>query len=66
MLTIFEREARREKNLENAKRLAEKEKPADKKNAAQEEQKRVEKLKKQLDDITTNFYEQVADDEEHL
>merc|ERR1719310_1640643 len=67
MLSIFEREARREKNLENAKRLAEQgKKPSDKKNAQQEEQKRVEKLKQQLDDITDKFYQSVADDEEQL
>jgi len=67
MLTIFEREARREKNLENAKRLAEQnKKPSDKKNAQQEEQKRVDKLKAQLDDITDKFYQSVADDEEQL
>lgn len=60
MQTIFEREFRREKNLEVAKRQAEKGKPAQKKDNTQ---KAEEKLKARLKEIEENFFNTVAEDE---
>lgn len=60
MQTIFEREFRREKNLEVAKRQGEKKGPAkDKKN-----DKIAERLEAQLKDIEDKFFEQFPVEEE--
>lgn len=60
MLTIFDREFRREKTLDVAKRLA------DKKPAKVKEQKgnKAEKLQSTLDGIEENFFGMVAADAE--
>jgi N-acetylglutamate synthase/N-acetylornithine aminotransferase len=62
MLTIFDREFRREKTLDVARRMAEKEsgKPKIKK----EKDNKVERLESQLLQISDEFFEEVAEDEE--
>jgi dynein intermediate chain 2 len=60
MLTIFDREFRREKTLDVAKRLADK-KPA---KAKAEKNNKAEKLQGQLEQIEENFFGMVAADEE--
>lgn len=64
MQTIFEREFRREKNLEVAKRQAELKKPAKRDNTVNE--KKQEKLNQYINDLEENFFKHVADDSEHL
>jgi len=61
MQTVFEREFRREKNLEVAKRLADKTKPAKEKS---NKDKIAAKLESRLKDIETEFYNIIADDED--
>jgi len=59
MQSIFEREFRREKNLETAKKLAEKKQAPVKSN----KDKIASKLEAQLKDIEENFFNKVAEDE---
>ena len=60
MATIFDREFRREKTLDVAKRLA------DKKGGAAKAEKAVDQsaLEQTIADIETNFFNNVAEDEE--
>ena len=60
---IFEREFRREKNLEQAKRQAEK-KPAQAKQDNKE--KIAEKLQARLKEIENSFFDEVAGDDEDI
>jgi hypothetical protein len=64
MQTIFEREFRREKQLEVAKRQAEMKKPAKRDNTVAD--KKAEKLNNYLNDLEENFFKHVADDSEQL
>lgn len=64
MQTIFERESRREKALEVAKRMAEMKKPPKKDTNTAE--KKAEKLQNYLNDIEENFFKHVAEDGEQL
>ena len=71
MQTIFEREARREKNLEIAKKLAtdDKKGPAAKKGTADPEKLKKqaeEKLAEDLKKIEEGFFKHVADDDNDL
>jgi dynein intermediate chain 2 len=71
MQTIFEREARREKNLEIAKKLAtdDKKGPAAKKGAVDPEKLKKqaeEKLAEDLKKIEEGFFKHVADDDNDL
>ena len=64
MQQIFEREFRREKNLEIARKAAERAVPPKKVNQAAKD-KIAERLEAQLKDIEAKFFEQFpADDEE--
>jgi len=63
MQQIFEREYRREKNLEQAKKQAELKKPVKEKS---NKDKIAQRLEKQLKDIETGFFSAVADDDEQL
>jgi len=60
MLSIFDREFRREKNLEVAKRLADNKKPPAAKGG---KDKTAERLESQLADIETKFFEQFPEEE---
>jgi len=60
MLTIFDREFRREKNLEVAKRQNELKKPQAPKGG---KDKTAERLESQLADIETKFFEQFPEEE---
>jgi len=60
MLTIFDREFRREKTLDVAKRLAEKKVPKKEEN----DNEAAGNLEKKLQTIEEDFFGQVADDEE--
>lgn len=60
MLTIFDREFRREKTLDVAKRLAEKKAPKKEEN----DNEAAGNLEKKLQTIEEDFFGQVADDEE--
>ena len=62
MQTIFEREFKREKNLEVAKRQADLKKPAKKDNSIAD--KKAEKLNTYLNDLEENFFKHVAEDGE--
>jgi len=62
MLTIFDREFRREKTLDVTKRLADKAAKAPKKE--DEEGDGAAKLEEKLSAIEEDFFQQVADDEE--
>jgi hypothetical protein len=64
MATIFDREFRREKNLEQAKRQAEMKKPIRKDNTANE--KKAEKLNQYLHDLEEGFFKTVAEDGDAL
>lgn len=64
MQTIFEREFKREKNLEVAKRQAEMKKPAKRDNTVAD--KKAEKLNVFLNDLEENFFKHVAEDGEQL
>lgn len=64
MQTIFEREFRREKTLEVAKRQAEMKKPVKKDNNTLD--KKLEKIGQQLTDLEENFFKNVSEDSEHL
>lgn len=64
MATIFEREFRREKNLEVAKKQAELKKPTKKDNTVAD--KKQEKLNQQLNDLEEAFFKHVADDTDQL
>lgn len=68
MQGIFDREFRREKQLEVQKRLGEKSKPAAGKGKNDEKAKQQieEKLKQELDEITVKFFEQFPEDEENF
>lgn len=59
MLTIFDREFRREKTLDVAKRLADKKAPKEKTGKTD----KAEKLQGQLDQIEENFFGMVSADE---
>jgi phosphomannomutase len=61
MLTIFDREFRREKNLEVARKQAELKKPMDKKKG--EKDRNAERLEAQISDIETKFFEQFPEEE---
>lgn len=63
MQTIFEREFRREKNLDVAKRLGEKKAPAKKEEKGKD--KIAERLEAQLNEIETKFFEQFPEDEDN-
>lgn len=67
MQMIFERESRREKNLEVAKKkaLENKTKPV-KKDPASDIAKQQEVLSSQLNELEETFFGHVADDSEHL
>jgi hypothetical protein len=60
MQTIFEREFKREKNLEQAKKQAEMKKPTKKDNTIVD--KRQERVNQQLNDLEETFFKHVADD----
>ena len=64
MATIFEREFRREKNLEMAKRQAEQKKPVKKDNTIVE--KKAAALAQQLHELEDGFFKHVAEDAEAL
>lgn len=64
MATIFDREFRREKNLEQAKRQAEMKKPIKKDNTIQD--KKAEKMNQMLNDLEENFFKHVAEDQDAL
>lgn len=64
MATIFDREYRREKNLEVAKRQAELKKPTKKDNTFME--KRQQQLTQQLTELEEGFFKHVAEDAEQL
>jgi hypothetical protein len=64
MATIFEREFRREKNLEMAKRQAEQKKPTKKDNSVAE--KKAAALAQQLHELEDGFFKHVAEDAEAL
>ena len=62
MLTIFDREYRREKQLEVNKRLEQQKKPP--KEKPRDEAKVQQELKKTLDEIEENFFQAVTDGDE--
>jgi hypothetical protein len=64
MATIFDREFRREKNLEVAKRQAELKKPTKKDNSIAD--KRAQQLQQQLNELEEGFFKHVAEDPEQL
>ena len=64
MQSIFEREFKREKNLEVAKRQADLKKPGKRDNTVAD--KKAEKLNTYLNDLEENFFKHVADDNEQL
>ena len=64
MASIFDREFRREKNLEMAKRQAEMKKPIKKDNTVLD--KRVEKMQNYLNDLEEQFFKHVAEDQDQL
>ena len=61
MATIFDREFRREKNLEQAKRQAELKKPVKKDNTVHD--KKVEKLSAYLNELEETFFKDVTKDD---
>lgn len=63
MQTIFEREFKREKNLEQQKRQAEMKKPGKKDNTIAD--KKLEKLNQYLVDLEDQFLKHVADEDEN-
>lgn len=64
MATIFEREFRREKNLDVAKRQAELKKPVKKDN--NQADKKAEKMNQYLHQLEDEFFKHVAEDSEQL
>lgn len=64
MASIFDREFRREKNLEMAKRQADMKKPTKKDNTIND--KKAEKMNNYLNDLSENFFKHVAEDNEAL
>lgn len=64
MASIFDREFRREKNLEQAKRQAEMKKPVRKDNTVND--KKVEKMNQYLHDLEEGFFKHVAEDNDAL
>ena len=64
MATIFDREFRREKNLEMAKRQAEMKKPAKKDNTVLE--KKAAQMAQMLHELEDGFFKHVAEDPEQL
>lgn len=64
MATIFDREFRREKNLEQAKRQAEMKKPVKKDNTVHD--KKAEKLNQYIHDLEEGFFKHVAEDGDAL
>ena len=62
MATIFDREFRREKNLELAKRQAELKKPVKKDNSVAE--KKAQQMTQYLHDLEDGFFKHVAEDPE--
>ena len=65
MQTIFDREFRREKQLEVNKRLGEKKGGAEKEVKGKNKDKIAAQLESKLDDITTKFFEQFPEEEEN-
>ena len=64
MASIFEREFKREKNLEQAKRQADMKKPVKKDNTVND--KRAEKMNNYLNELEEKFFTQVSTDEQDL
>jgi hypothetical protein len=64
MATIFDREFRREKNLELAKRQAELKKPVKKDNSVAE--KKAQQMTQYLNELEDGFFKHVAEDPEQL
>jgi len=64
MATIFDREFRREKNLEMAKRQADLKKPAKKDNSVLD--KKAAQMTQYLHDLEDGFFKHVAEDPEQL
>lgn len=64
MTQIFDREFRREKNLENARRMAEKAPKVDNTRAEKKREERAAALQKKLADIEGTFFDKVADGED--
>jgi Fe-S cluster assembly ATPase SufC len=60
MVNIFDREFRREKNLENAKRMAEKQPKADNTKAEKRREEIAQRLQKKLAEIDNAFFDEVA------
>ena len=61
MAQIFEREFKREKNLEQAKKQAEMKKPVKKDNTVND--KKLEKMHQQLNDLEEKFFKHVSEDD---
>ena len=64
MASIFEREFKREKNLEQAKRQADMKKPTKKDNTVFD--KKAEKMNQYLNELEEKFFSQVSTDEQDL
>jgi hypothetical protein len=64
MITIFEREARKEKNLENAARLAAQKKPV--KKEGDKEAKKAENAAAFLEQVEAKFFSAVAEEGEDV
>ena len=64
MASIFDREFRREKNLEQARRQAEMKKPIKKDNTVLD--KKADKMNQFLNDLEENFFKHVAEDGDAL
>lgn len=64
MASIFDREFRREKNLDVAKRQAELKKPVKKDNTVMD--KRQQMLQQQLEELEQGFFKHVAEDQDQL
>lgn len=65
MQTIFDREFRREKQLEVNKRLGDKAKPGDKDTKGKNKDKIASQLEARLEEITVKFFEQFPEEEEN-
>lgn len=65
MQTIFDREFRREKQLEVNKRLGDKAKPTDKDAKGKNKDKIASQLEARLEEITVKFFEQFPEEEEN-
>jgi len=64
MQAIFDREFRREKQLEVSKRLGDKSKPTDQSKKDKNKDKIAAQLEAKLEDITVKFFEQFPDIDE--